>query len=450
MSSSASQFDTTTKGILAVSLPVSAGIFVQFIVAFIDNYFTSQVDGNAMSAVSFAGLLYITLIMASTGLSNAAQIRVASHLGAGNRTMIHHTLGNALWISIILGVLQWAIYFFLLPRWVCSNLESEEVQNHMITFMQYRSFGFLFYTPMLALQSFWSGIAKTRILAGVSLLLAGSTAILDYILIFGWQGIPALGVKGAAIATVAAEVIALISITLYTIKNSRKHTSVEVNFDIREKRETGPILRLAAPIALQQMLALAIWVIFYGFVERMGERELQSSFIVRNMYMLCYVSVGGFSTAAKTFVAGLIAERRTEKMYWLIFKMGALNFLCIAILSHPLWLYPETVASLFSVDTTVVTMTVQTFYIVLPPMWLFAFTSIALAAVEGSGKATMGFIIEFITSIIYILAAWLMIFEWSWPIHKVWLSDYVYFFCLGLFSVLYLSTGRWRNQQRAY
>ena len=97
-----SQFNTSVKGILEVSLPISAGIFVQFIVAFIDNYFTAQIDGNAMSAVSFAGLLYITLVMASTGLSNAAQIRIATHLGNGERDRIHQTLGNALKISIIL------------------------------------------------------------------------------------------------------------------------------------------------------------------------------------------------------------------------------------------------------------------------------------------------------------------------------------------------------------
>jgi len=163
--------------------------------------------------------------------------------------------------------------------------------------------------------------------------------------------------------------------------------------------------------------------------------------------MLCYVSVGGFSTAAKTFVAGLLAEKRVEHIYKIIFKIGLLNFVCIAILSHPLWLYPSTIASLFSNDNRVIEMTVQTMHIVLPPMWLFAFTSITLAAVEGSGKATMGFFIELITSVIYIAAAWFMIYQWKWPIHKVWLSDYIYFFCLGLFSVVYLWTGRWRNPE---
>jgi putative MATE family efflux protein len=450
MNPKASQFNTSARGILEVSLPISAGIFVQFIVAFIDNYFTAQIDGNAMSAVSFAGLLYITLIMLSTGLSNGAQIRIATHLGTGENARIHQTLGNALKLAIFLGFIQWGIYFFLLPMWVCSALDSKEVAEQMTTFMQYRSFGFLFYTPLLALQSLWSGIGKTRVLAWCSLLLALSTAGLDYLLIFGNEIIPALGVKGAAIATVVAEIIAFVFLLIYTHRNSFHHTGIASRFRLTERKESRPLLQLGIPIAMQQMLSLSIWVIFYGMIETMGEKELQSSFIVRNMYMLCYVSVGGFSTAAKTFVAGLIAEKREGSIYKLILKIGGLNFLCIAILSHPLWLYPHTVAGFFSKDAEVIEMTVQTMYIVLPPMWLFAFTSIGLSAVEGSGKATVGFIIELLTSVLYILAAWCMVYSWSWPIHMVWLSDYIYFAFLGLFSLAYLATGRWRNQELSY
>lgn len=450
MSPPASQFNTSAKGILAVSFPICAGIFVQFIVAFIDNYFTAQIDGNAMSAVSFAGLLYITLIMASTGLSNAAQIRIATHLGNGERDRIHQTLGNTLKLAVALGVIQWAIYFFVLPIMMGNLLESEAIADQMTTFMQYRSFGFLVYTPLLSLQSLWSGIGRTRVLAISSTLLALSTAGLDYLLIFGYEIIPALGIKGAALATVAAEIIAFVFLLTYTRRNSVEHTGISARLNLSEKTESRSLLKLGIPIALQQMLSLSIWVIFYGMIESMGERELQSSFIVRNMYMLCYVSVGGFSTAAKTYVAGLIAEKRIENIYRLILKIGGLNFVCIAILTHPLWLYPYTVAGFFSKDREVIEMTVQTMYVVLPPMWLFAFTSIGLAAVEGSGKAVVGFLIELLTSVFYIIAAWLMVYSWSWPIHMVWLSDYIYFAFLGLFSLAYLATGRWRNQELSY
>ena len=70
MESSDNSLKTNTASILQVAIPISLGIFVQFIVAFIDNYFVAQVDSNAMSAASFVGLIYITLVMLGVGLGN--------------------------------------------------------------------------------------------------------------------------------------------------------------------------------------------------------------------------------------------------------------------------------------------------------------------------------------------------------------------------------------------
>ncbi|MFN5621491.1 MAG: MATE family efflux transporter [Flavobacteriales bacterium] len=71
-----------------VALPVSLGIFVQFIVVVIDNYFVAQIDGNAMSAVAFVGLIYITLAMLGVGLGNATQILVARRKGQGEYSIV--------------------------------------------------------------------------------------------------------------------------------------------------------------------------------------------------------------------------------------------------------------------------------------------------------------------------------------------------------------------------
>ena len=60
-----------------MALPLCAGAFIQFFIVIIDNYFVAQIDGNAMSAVSFVGLIYIALGMLGAGSSNAAQILIA-------------------------------------------------------------------------------------------------------------------------------------------------------------------------------------------------------------------------------------------------------------------------------------------------------------------------------------------------------------------------------------
>lgn len=436
-----------------VALPVSLGIFVQFIVVLIDNYFVAQIDGNAMSAVAFVGLIYLTLAMIGVGLGNATQILVARRKGTGEFSAAGEVLGNAFWLAFLVGVLQFSLLYFIMPGIIEATIESTEVRQYMHEFITWRSIGFIVYTPMLVLNSFWSGIAKTRVLIYMTLITSTFIIVLDYALVFGNFGFPRLGVEGAGIATVSAECAAFLFVLVYTLAYHNKGVNTTLHphgYAIRKwlfnipKTYTTPLTKLGGPIALQMVLSLGIWTVFYEFVESMGESELQASFIIRNMYSLAYISVGGYSTVAKTYISGLIAERRQSELKTVMKRLMFLNLCTIALLTHGLWLYPEWIAGHFSQDARVVEQTVDTMLIVLPAMLTFAFTSILLATVEGSGNTVAGFLVEIGTVVVYLSSAYVMIYNWHWPIHLVWLADWVYFIALGFFSMLFLWNGKWK------
>jgi putative MATE family efflux protein len=436
-----------------VALPVSLGIFVQFIVVVIDNYFVAQIDGNAMSAVAFVGLIYITLAMLGVGLGNATQILVARRKGQGEYSIVGQVLGNAFMMAFLVGMVQFLLLFFLMPIIINHAIESPEVKAYMHEFITWRAIGFLVYTPMLVLNSFWSGIAHTRVLIYMTLITSLVTVTLDYALIFGNLGLPAMGVEGAGIATVSAECCAFLFVLLYTFRQSNSQlqaTDPDADYTVKRWLFSGcrmhsySLIKLGGPIALQMVLSLGIWTVFYEFVESMGENELQSSFIVRNMYTLVYVSVGGFSTAAKTYISGLIAERRQSELHTAMKRLMLLNFCGIALMSHGLWLYPEWIARQFTQDPEVIRQTIDIMLIVLPAMLTFSVTSIMLATVEGSGNTLAGFLVEILTVTIYIVVAYLMVYSWRWPIHLVWIADWVYFIALGFFSLMFLWNGKWK------
>ena len=438
---------------LRVSLPISLGIFVQFIVVFIDNFFVAQIDGVAMSAVAFIGLIYLALSMLGVGAGNAAQILIARRLGERRKEEVPLILGNALWLGVCIGIMQVLIMWLLLPPLLDATVESGPLRDYMMVFAKWRALGFLFYTPTVILNSYWSGVANTRVLAYGTLITSGFTILLDYLLIFGHGGFPALGVEGAAIATMCAEGVAMLFIALYSFR----HAYASAEQDDRKlfnrkvfqwsRAHTLPLTKLGFPISLQLLASLGIWIVFYGFIEDMGEQDLQSAFIVRNMYMLCYVSVGGISTATKTYVSALIAEGRQSELLRTMFRLMALNFLGIALLSHGLWCYPEWIAGQFTQDPGVVQRTIDSMLVVLPAMLGFSVTGVMLATVEGCGATLRGFVIEATTGLLYIIAAWWMVHRAHWPIHYVWASDYVYFFFLGFFSLLFLFNGRWKYRQ---
>jgi MATE family multidrug resistance protein len=332
----------------------------------------------------------------------------------------------------------------------------------MYEFIQYRSYGFFFYSFTLVLNSFWAGIAQTRVMVYTTIITAAVTILLDYGLVFGNLGMPNMGISGAALATTIAEACAFFFLLFFTLKyHDRFHTS---NLDSKNSQNTNSydlkkwllklptdksiaLIKLGGPIALQMVSSLGIWVIFYEFVESMGEQQLQSSFIVRNMYMLAYVSVGGFSTTAKTYVSGLIAENRQSELHRTMKKLMLMNFVGIFLLSHGLWLYPEWIAKTFTTDLIVIEQTIATMHIVLPAMLIFSVTSILLSTVEGSGNTVAGFIVEIVTVMFYILSAYYMVYVWKWPIHLVWTADYIYFVCLGILSMAFLWNGKWKMKK---
>jgi len=447
--------DISYKGLLKVAVPISLGTFVQFVVSFTDNYFVAQLNGNAMSAVSFVGLIYITLVMIGIGLGNAAQILIARRKGEGLYDEAGEVTGNAFRLAFVIAIVQFFILFFLIPEVLDVFISHDEVRVYMKEFITYRSFGFFFYALTLILNSFWSGIAQTRVMIWTTTITAIVNIVLDYGLIFGNLGFPEMGVKGAALATSIAEAVAFVFILIYTLYNYDKYhqSSPASSYRLKEWLKQGSwryssvLIKLGGPISLQMLLSLGLWGVFYGFVETMGESELQASFIVRQMYMLVYISIGGFSTTAKTYISGLIAERRQHDLRKVIVRLMVLNLCGVIFFSHGLWVYPYFIAEQFTDNVLTIQQTVDTMHIVLPAMLTFSFTSILLATVEGSGNTVAGFLVELITVIIYIVAAYAMVFPLKWPVHLVWTADYVYFILIGLFSWLFLYNGKWKYKK---
>ncbi|MFM9984450.1 MAG: MATE family efflux transporter [Flavobacteriales bacterium] len=439
------KLDISVKAILMMATPVSLGYFVQFIVAFTDNYFSARIDGNAMSAAAYVGLLYITLVMIGIGLSNAAQILVARRKGEQRNGDVGAIVGNAFWIAIVTAFVQFALLFFVFPPLMKDWLSSENVQEYMMQFIFYRSFGFFFYTPTLILNAFWSGIAKTRVMMYTTIITSVVNMILAYGLIFGHFGLPEMGIAGGALAATIAEGCAFLFALIYTWY-SKSQADYDVNRYMYQLpvKHSWEIIKLGLPISMQMLLALGVWSLFFKFIDDMGEQELQSSFIVRNMYSLMYVSVGGFSTTTKTYISGLIAEGRQKDLIPTIVKMMLLNFVGLLLLSHGLWLYPEAIARLFTTDPAIIQQTADCMWVVLPAMLVFAFTNILLATLEGSGNAFKGFLVEMFTTMMYISVAYVMVYIWKWPIHLVWTADYVYFFFIGILSLAFLWNGKWK------
>ncbi|MFM7619233.1 MAG: MATE family efflux transporter [Bacteroidota bacterium] len=426
-----------------VALPLCAGAFIQFFIVIIDNYFVAQLDGNAMSAVSFVGLIYIALGMLGAGSANAAQILIAKKTGENQPQEISIVLQNAFLIQLVIVAIQIATMAWIVPILLKQFISNQEVLAYMTEFSQFRSIGFIFFSFIQLYHAFWSGTTQTKSVFYSTALVALTTICFDYLFIFGHFGLPALGVKGAALATNLGEGAGLFFLMLYTKKIAPQLALIRV---VNQFRYVHELLKLGIPIMIQMLIALVIWIIFFGFIEKRGEASFQSAFIVRNMYSLAWVSAMGFSSTAKTYVSGLLAEKRDGEIFLVLKRLIASNVILIAILTHGLLLYPGWIAAQFNATFEVIDLTVSSMHVVFPVILLFAVTNILLAAVEGSGKTLQGLIIEMSTTVCYIAYAYWITFHTHADVSLIWTSDYVYFVGLGIFSLLFLRSWKWYSK----
>ena len=434
---------TDARSILKVAIPMSLGAFIQFAVVFTDNYFVAQLDGKAMSAVSYIGLAYVTLVMITTGISSALQIIIARRMGESQTALIPPILQNALALSIIVASIQFILLYFITPIILPKIIDDILIVQYMNEFIQFRAWGFWFYTPTLMLQGLWTGIAKTKPVLYTMLITSITNIILDYFLVLGVGIFPKWGIGGAAIATLISEIASFVFLFLYTSKQENPHFQKKWAWNNAIQVQ---ILKLGLPIVFQMLIALGVWMTFYTLVENRGAPSLQSAFIVRNMYMLCWVSVMGFSSATRTYISTLIAEKAQNKINATIWKMIGFNVVGVLLLSHGLWLYPHWIAEQFSQDPVVIALSVKSMTIILPAILIYCFTSILLAVVEGSGHTMAGFWIELMTSFGYLGFIFWAVYYTQWEAPLLWTADYVYFVLLGIGSGYFLLKFPWRKK----
>lgn len=442
----AKQLDIGYRNLLAIALPLSLGAFVQFLVVLTDNIFLSRVGEQAINGAGNGGMLYITAIMLGVGLSAGLQIVIARRIGERNHKEVGAWLGAALKLSVVLAVALYLIYRLLDTHLFHRILESPEILKVMREFLSIRMLGLFVYVPALMFTGFYTGIARTGILTFSMGITAGLNILLDWVLIFGNWGAPALEHQGAAWATFIAEGIGLFFLIIYTHMNyGAGDFALKTTLFNQKRGQITWLLKLSYPLMIQQVLALATWTVFYFLVEKIGSLELKVSHIVRNTYMLAFVTVMAVGYTTRTAISTLIAEERQAELTKVIRRLMFLNIAGVFLLCHGLVLYPEYIAAIFFERGAAGSdALVSSFRVVFLAITVFSVTSVLLNTIEGSGRTWQAMRIELITIVTYLVIAYQVTIVSPQPIHIVWMADYIYFGLLGLLSLLYLWRSNWK------
>lgn len=435
------------REIWKIAGPIMLSLLAQNIVGVTDTAFLGRVGEVELGASAIGGVFYMILFMVGFGFTTGVQILVARRYGQKNYTAIGRIFDNSFYFIGLTSLVITAAVFFFGSSFLRLVLKSEDVFQASSIYLKYRVLGLFFISCTLLFRSFYTGISFTKYLSISAAIMAVINIILDYVLIFGHFGFPKMGIMGAGIASSVAEVFSLLFFIWVTrenqlLKRYQLFKLVKPDFLIVKKT-----LSISIFVMMQFILSIGSWFVFFMMVEKMGERSLAVSNIIRSIYIFLMIPGWALGSVTSTLVSSTLGEGKPENVMPIILKIVKFSFLSIVTLVAAVLFFPRVFISVYTNNPVLVEATIPSFFIIMGALSIFSVMSIFFSGVLGTANTKTSFVIEVITLAAYLGYTWLIAVHLKLKIEWVWMAEYVYFILIGLMSLWYLKQGNWKEKK---
>ena len=301
------------KRLWKLSLPIILQNLITFSLGLIDTFMVSQLGNEEMAAVTTANVPVFLLISIVFGVQSGLGILVSQYWGSGDVKSINRALGVASFIGTgITAVL--AVLFFLFPVSVMDLLSNEHALS-LLGAPYLRIIGFSYVFNMLS--SIYASAQRSVENPNFGMKLFGFSTVLNtglnYLLIFGHLGFPALGVAGAALATLLARM----SEFLICVVCALRSRTIPLDFDCFLRPGMDMVrrfLKYASPVVLNEAawgLGNSLLTVILGYTDNSVEM-LAANAVMGNLNRLFLVVCFGLGAATAVLIGKAIGEGRSH------------------------------------------------------------------------------------------------------------------------------------------
>lgn len=434
------------RHIWKIAYPIILSLLAQNVINVIDTAFMGRVGEVELGAAAIAGIFYIVLYMIGFGFSTGAQILMARRNGEGKHREVGNIMDHSIYVMLALGIFLFIVIRYFSPAMLRPFIASDEIYQASVVYLQYRIYGVFFAFFNVLSRAFFVGITKTRMLIVSALIMAGVNVLFDYVLIFGHWGFPQMGIAGAATASVIAEACSAVFFLVFILRMRDRKAYQLFQFPGINLVVIKRTFDVSVFVMLQYFFSLSAWFVFFMIIEKMGERSLAISNIIRSLYMVLMIPVWAFSVTTNTLVSNTIGRGLPELVIPIIRKITGITLFSVLVMIVPLIFIPGLLIRMYTPDASLIAETIPSVYVIFGAIIMFALSQNMFSGVSGTGNTRDALLIESITLVIYLVFPWYIGVKLQQPITVVWFCEYVYFTGLGLFSYFYLRSARWQRK----
>ncbi len=280
---------------IKLGLPLVGTLIASMLMGVTDTLMVGRLGAEPLAASVLATQLFFILTIAGIGLASAVMPMAATTLGRGDTQSMRRSVRMGFWAVLAYAIVVMPILFFAEP--IYTFLRQEAPLPAMAQSYLNIAMWALFPTVIvMVLRSYLSVVGLANMVLLVTLAAAGLNALLNYAFIFGNWGMPAMGLRGAAVATVGAATLSAIVLLVFaaTKKSLREH-----ELFVRWWRPDWPafveVIRLGWPIALSLIAEISLFAFSAIMVGWFGVLALAAHGIVLQIISVAFMIPLGLS-----------------------------------------------------------------------------------------------------------------------------------------------------------
>ncbi|MFH1411557.1 MAG: MATE family efflux transporter [Candidatus Omnitrophota bacterium] len=446
--------DTSKQGgmreMWAIAMPMVISHACYTIMTFTDRIFLSKLGPDMMNAAMGGGLTVFMMMTFFIGLIGYGTAVVAQYMGSGRKDRCAVTFTQTLIIAVaaypvILCCRPLAYWLFDVMGIIPSQLGPQKIY-----------FDILIYAALIRLlqvcfSAFFSGVGRTKMV-----MVAGFTAmvvniIMNYILIFGKLGVPAMGIRGAAFGTMIGGMSGLaVLLVTYLGRENRLRFVLPGSFRF-DKEVMGTLLRFGYPAGLEMFLNLLAFDMIVMVFHSVGAVAATSSTVVFNWDMVSFVPLLGIEIGVTSLVGRYMGAGDTQTAHRSTmsgFKLGMVYSLLVFTLFAG---FPGMLANVFrpvsDMGVFAAALPAMIFMIRLAALYVIAEAVfvVFIGALRGAGDTLWAMILSVSLHWVLVPILFVMLKVWGTGLETAWKVVVGMFLLFSGLVYLRYRTGKWKT-----
>jgi putative MATE family efflux protein len=433
-----------SRYILSLALPVIGTQIANTMVQLVDTMFIGRIDALSLGAVALTGTLIWNIQMISEGFATGLTATISRRIGEKKPGKASEFLRTGLITTLL-----FAFIFTPLIYFGSDNLFSFIRMPADLFVLGNNYFKtFILFIPSIygltAVQAAFNASGETKTTMKVSLIMNLINIILDWALIFGHLGLPAMGISGAALASGISFSFGFIILLFISFYRDWGPLHGKIIYSVKHLKL---IVKIGLPALISNMaMGVSQMAVMVLAVTPLGSLSLGAFNIVMKLASVSFMPGFGFAIAAGTSTGQSLGEGNPEKARTMTLIAAFYCSLVMAIISLTYFIIPDFMISIFTNDTEILQMARDAlriyaiFAVFLAPAMVFGGT------IRGAGDTTYAMIVMLISRFILRLpAAWLFGIVLDGGLTGVWLAICLDFLIRGILMWFRFKSGKWEK-----